>query len=267
MINKFKLSLNTGLIDKIAPTEAKFYAQAFDPVDLTLDELERSINEGIASSYQFEGNYRRTEYFLASGILVVEIDGGLTIEECLQIQIVETFGSLLYTTPSHSPDHHRFRLIFGLPRTIIDPNELRYASRALAQRLGGDMRQTNPAALFLGSRGCHFEQIGSSISDELLDELIQDGRTELANDSISNNRPTAHRSYRRLPATQSVTLANGTKSTLRDLVGNEPVYCPFHLDQKPSAFVASSKGNRFLHCSHCKKTWWMSGKDQLPDEI
>ena len=100
---------------------------------------------------------------------------------------------------------------------------------------------------------------GGSIPDVLLDELIEDGRTEVANDSISNNRPTANRSARRIPQTQSITLSNGERKTLRQIEGNTSVYCPYHYDTQPRAFVAQSRSGRYLHCSTCKMTWWMAG--------
>lgn len=258
-IQKLKLSINTKLIDKIEPAESRFYADAFEPCELTCEELEDCIRLGFAFSYQFDRNYRRSENFLASDILVVDIDGGLKIDEALGLPIIADFGSLLYTTQSHSIDHQRFRLVFALPRTLTDPNELQFAARALAQRLGGDHRQTHAAALFLGSSGCETEQLGSAISEDLLEELINDGRTNIVNDSISKSRPTANRSAWRLPPTLVVTLSDGTTDTLRSIQSPSPVYCPFHLDKRPTAFVAETHQGKFLHCSECRKTRWMSG--------
>ena len=267
-LRKLKLSINTKLIDKIEPAEARFFADAFEACELTCGELEECILQGYAFSFQFDRGWRRTENFLASDILVAEIDGGLKIDQALRLPIVADFASLLYTTQSHSIDHQRFRLIFALPRTLTSPNELRFASQALAQRLGGDIRYANAAALFLGSSDCHSEQIGSAISTEFLDELIEDGRTNVANDSVSNNRPTANRSQWRVPPTLSVTEINGTSVLLRNIEVPMPVYCPFHRDIRPTAFVADSARGRFLNCSSCQKTWWMSGANlQCPSAL
>jgi hypothetical protein len=256
---KLKLSINIELINKIEPSNTRSYAEGFEPCEVTLEELEETVRLGVAFSYQFEHDYRRSENFLASDVLVVEIDGGLKLNECLQIPLIENHCSFFYTTPSHTINHHRYRLVFATPRTITDPNELRYASRALAQRLGGDQRCTSPAGLFLGSSDCISERFDAAISDELLEELIGDGRNNVANDSIANNRPTANRSGRKIPQTQSITLADGTSQTLREIIDNRPVFCPFHHDARPGAFVAQSRKGRFLHCSNCQKTWWMAG--------
>jgi len=80
---KLKLSFNGKLIDKIEPSETRHYAVGFEPQDVTLKELEENIQLGFAFSYQFENGYRVSEGFLATDILVVDIDGGLKIHECL----------------------------------------------------------------------------------------------------------------------------------------------------------------------------------------
>ena len=42
----------------------------------------------------------------------------------LEDEIVRDHLTILYTTPSHTSERHRFRLIFALPRTIESAIEI-----------------------------------------------------------------------------------------------------------------------------------------------
>lgn len=259
-----KISFNDRLIDKNAPVDTKYFAEGFDPCEATLDEFETVVTSGVAFSYQFKNGYRRSEYFQATDVLAVDVDGGISIDDCLLIPIVEKYGSFFYTTPSHNSDHHRFRLVFVLPRTITDPNELRFATKALAQRLGGDLAATDAARMFYGSSNSVHIQLGSEVSHDFLNELIEDGRVVVSSDKIGKTGPTANRSALKVPPTLEITLADGTACAFREIDDKRPVYCPFHQDTWPSAFIAQTARGSFLHCADCQKTWWMAGS-MVPD--
>lgn len=259
--NKLKVSFNARLVDKIPPSEPRFYADSFEAVEVDAEEFEENIKLGFAFSYQFKNNYRNSENFLCSDVVVIDIDGGVTLGQALGNQTVKQYGTFCYTTASHNFDHHRFRLVFALPRTISDPNELKFATRALAQRLGGNKRSTDPARLFLGNSNCNFEQLGAAISPEFLDELLDDGRLEVMSESIMGNRTTANRSNYKVPPTLQITLANGTKTTLRQIDGTRKIQCPFHIGDSGEAFVSSGKQGQFLYCSDCGKVWRTSAPD------
>lgn len=173
---KLKLSLNDHLFNKDAPAGDQYRAEGFEAVELTLEELAIAVSEGTAYSAQFDGSYRNKDNFLASDIISLDFDGGVTIDQILENDVVRRHASLLYTTVSHSDDEHRFRLVFILPRTIECANEMRWATKALSLRLGSDPASTDAAHYFAGSQGCHTKLLDGSISPILLDELIEDGR-------------------------------------------------------------------------------------------
>ena len=166
-----QISVNQNLIDKIPPPETSAYKCGFEPINVTIGDLEELVGAGICFSYQFKDGIRNTNNFLRSDFLAVDMDGGRTINECLEDPIVKEFGSLFYTTPSHTPDHHRFRLVFTLPRAITDVNILRCAAVGLSRRLGGDLTATDGARIFYGSSDCQSKLLGKSISDEFLNEI------------------------------------------------------------------------------------------------
>lgn len=85
----------------------------------TDDDLIRVITSYCWSPFVFKGN-RKQENFLSTDFAVLDIDEGLTIEEAELIITNANFMSLCVPTTSHTPDNHRFRIIFPLARTITN---------------------------------------------------------------------------------------------------------------------------------------------------
>ena len=93
-----RLSVNSALIDKIAPTDKKSWSHGFETHELTIEELAKTVCElGYAFSYVFEGGVRKTENFLGADFLAVDVDGAQTIEHALKNRWVSKYCSLLYT--------------------------------------------------------------------------------------------------------------------------------------------------------------------------
>lgn len=262
MISKqLKFSVSPNFYNKYKrQDDSSAFTKGFEPVEFTVSELAETVAMGYAFSYQYAGGVRKAENFLASDILAVDVDVGRTVEEALNDQIVKAYGSLLYTTPSHSPDRHRYRLVFVLPRTITDANELKAATYALARRLGGDMAATDAARIFYGSQGCRIEELNRSIDDKFLSELIAEGKVVPVSDSIANkDRAVPSRSLP-LDRDYQFTTGKGELVKMGDVQEATPVYCPFHRDENPSGFISLNQNkSTFFHCSTCRTTHWMKG--------
>src|SRR3569623_2889181 len=102
---RLKLSINPAIINK-NEQEASFVT-GFENVHLTLSELAERIDRGLAFSSQLSGRRRKTSVS-CSGILTVDFDGRRSVTDVLADPFVRENASLLYTPPSHSPDHARF---------------------------------------------------------------------------------------------------------------------------------------------------------------
>ena len=111
-------SLNNDFLDRATKSDLSEYDNKFKNVSGSLQEMAEAIKDGEAFSYQYYNEERKTVNFLCSNFLVIDINDGRTITQVLEHQLVRNFYSLLYTTVNHTPDKHRFRLIFVLPRTI-----------------------------------------------------------------------------------------------------------------------------------------------------
>ncbi len=81
------------------------------------DELISIITNNAWSPSVFRGA-RKIEHFISTDFMVLDIDDGLTIEQA-ELRC-RNFGHcfLILPTTRHSPDLHKFRIIFPLVRTI-----------------------------------------------------------------------------------------------------------------------------------------------------
>jgi len=258
----YKLSLSMGFINKTPIKNKLAYKEGFQTFELTLRELREAIDLGMTLSYQFRDEKRSAENFEASDILAIDIDYGMTIAKALNHPIVKKYCSMFHTTFNHTQDHHRFRLIFVLPRTVTNAKELSDATRALAQRLGGDRAATDAARMFHGSKGCNPELFDKSIDHTFLDELIADGSTIPVSESISFEGSTSNRSDFRPEPLLTVKTSDGSYIQATTIDKLTPIHCPFHDDRNPSAFVSrNQRGSVYLSCPKCSKTWWLSDGD------
>ncbi|OIQ80256.1 origin of replication binding protein [mine drainage metagenome] len=262
-----KLSINNKIINK---NETGHWTQAkgFDPVDISPEEFAEFISLGFAFSFQFAGRYRKADNFICSDIIAADIDDGMTLEEAMDDEFVLNNACLLYTTASHTPENHRFRLVFQLPHTITDSDQMRNALRGLVRKFPmADKANTDPARQFYGSKGCNSHIFGKVLSEENLKLLLGLGHEpiNLPDRQDAKSGKSGFRSILTLEEDSEVRNARGEMVRLSDMESSKPVYCPFHHDKNPSAFTtASQSGVKGVHCSKCQETFWTKGKIPEP---
>ena len=253
MSKKLKLSVNPNIFNKTPQNPNVDWNTGFNPEELTLEELYKVINYGFSFSYQFKSGIRKSDNFICTDVIAVDMDGDRTIKETLNDDIVKKYGSLFYTTPSHTPEVHRFRIVFVLPRTIIDVVDINRSMTSLSRRLGGDMSVVDGGRLFFGSHNSNPTILGNSISDKYLGELIEDGKVSINSESKSYKGKTTNRSKLKLDMDMKVLSNGGNELILKNIDTKTSIHCPFHNDLKPSGFVSFNKqGYMYLHCSKCK---------------
>ena len=129
-----KIAINRHVINKATEkNEFALLARAFENVDVTQQELAELINRGFAFCAQHDNQHRKSTNFTKAGFIAVDIDHGLSIEEALNHPFVQQYASIFYTTPSHTDDNHRFRLIFELDRDIESAVEMKMAYKGISK--------------------------------------------------------------------------------------------------------------------------------------
>ena len=118
----------------------------------------RTLAEGMSNGCTFKPAYLNgttSKEFISQEIFALDFDDGFTIDEalnrCKQKNILPAFG---YTSFSHKPEHHKFRLIFHSDKVIKDCKERDKIQLALMTIFPEcDKVCKDPARLFFGGKG------------------------------------------------------------------------------------------------------------------
>ncbi|MBU9120532.1 plasmid replication protein, CyRepA1 family [Burkholderia multivorans] len=265
MQTKQKVAVNRHIINKIDrqdKEQLRTLTHEFENMELTADELAAFINDGHPFCAQHKGS-RKGENFVCSNVLAVDIDSGLLLDVALQDEYVQKFASFVYTTHSHTPEQHRFRIVFQLDRALNEPEDMRVAYQGIIRLFGGDESCKDACRLFFGSKGCNPIVLGNILPGAELDKLLIMGREVRVSDSdgdpeVRTKRlPVGNRSQISLGKGQLVQLAKGGSAALESLNTRTPIHCPVHLDRDASAMVVVNRnGKRGVFCSACASTFW-----------
>jgi hypothetical protein len=262
---KLRLAINRQLIGKNEAGRKDLFVYGWENVEVTLAKLAAAVTEGIAFTAQLTGK-RKAANFLASDVVSADIDRGMTIEQALDHPIVKQHAALIFTTSSHTPTAHRFRIVFVTPRTITDAREMRALARSLALRLGGDLAATDATRISYGNRGAQTWLVDGELSIELLDELIAQSINPPVTNRAAGGVLAGVRSALRLDPSQLIRLADGIVLPFSKVPPKSQVHCPFHADEHASAFICTSeRGVNGLRCSTCVGTYWPPGGEDDVD--
>jgi hypothetical protein len=136
--------------------------------------------------------HRRNNCWTKQDAFGLDFDHDLTIEEFLQrCEKLDLYPAFVYTTFSHSPEHHKFRAIFVSNQTVTD-YRVRYLMQYTLMKLfpEADSKCIDAARLFFGGRQIVYENYDAEI--DLLDIVRTYCITEEERDSI-NVRRNLHR--------------------------------------------------------------------------
>jgi hypothetical protein len=267
-----KIAINKNIVDKATQAVLVKHTGTFQNVDISAAELAQSVQSGYAFCAQHKGGWRQQSNFVEAGFLAVDIDHGLTVQNALDDEFVKQYASILYTTPSHSEDFPRFRLVFELEVSITDAVKMRNALTGLIMRLGGDTACKDACHMFFGSTTSTPNVIGKILPEQQVDELVaRTKETRLAVASMAGDQKRSNtRSIVVLPKDTEVKTESGVRFKLSEIPESERIFCPRHSDNKPSAVTLRSKqGNPGLYCSKCVTTYFLdngkggSGRDDI----
>ncbi|TPK41258.1 hypothetical protein FJ492_19845 [Mesorhizobium sp. B2-5-4] len=251
-----RFSINKRLINKDELGDTLARADGFEPCQVTVGELIANIKNGYAYCAELNGR-RKADNFVATDILSVDVDGGMTLSEALAHPFIQENASFIYSTCSHTPERHRFRVVFMLEETLLDANDVKAATRSLALKLHGDPKAIDPARMFYGNTDAEIFEIRMTLAPALVHALIEQTAAAGYNDRSIGAIGTG-RSRIQLPPEQIVRTAKGIEILLVNAPAKTEVHCPIHDDKNPSAFVVenANKRNKGVHCSACGVTYW-----------
>jgi|APTNR8051073442_1049403.scaffolds.fasta_scaffold00406_27 hypothetical protein len=207
-------------------------------------ELEQTFKTCNYSPIKWKGNYRAAVNFISATGFVVDIDNGTTLDEAELFLNQQNIKYALITSKSHSDTLHKFHILLPFGRKVYT----RENYKAIANRIKDELFPTldintlDAARYIFGSPDTSIYR--SSFTGKFLcideEKFVSDAWDDLFEVTLADS---------------SVELAVNVKMKRDQTV---PIYCPFHNDGSPSAFLAYSEENynHFIHCSSCGKTYW-----------
>lgn len=101
-------------------------------------------------------------------------DHQLTIEEALGHPFIKKHCALIYTTASHKPEWHKFRLVFLLPEYVQGADTVEACTRFLMQQLPHDPACKDASRVFYGSTEAEFPLVNpeATLPAEWIQEAI-----------------------------------------------------------------------------------------------
>lgn len=134
--------------------EVAHIQKALKPTTIDIKTLAEGLSHGCTFKPAFL-NGTTSKGFISQEIFALDFDDGFTIDEalnrCKQKNILPAFG---YTSFSHKPEHHKFRLIFHSDKVIKDCEERDKVQLALMTVFPEcDKVCKDSARLFFGGKG------------------------------------------------------------------------------------------------------------------
>lgn len=172
---KLKVAINTNWVGKHPPDMAKAekdawfrrYNGGFENYDIEVDQFIKLVAKDGYGFTPCVNGYRHSRNFIQAQHVGVDIDGGMEIEEALSHEFVERFASFLYTTPSHKPNDHHFRIVFVLDRPIKNKDKYVELVKATVDMFGrSDPACKDAARLFYGSKNSIVHILGNVLTLE-----------------------------------------------------------------------------------------------------
>ncbi len=174
--NKITVSVNRRMINKPSKSDFARLNKYFELCETTVGNLIESIRSGYTHSFVFSDNKRSSSNFASADVVMLDFDGTITITELLNHEWVKDYGAFVYTTPSHSAEQHRLRLVLILEDTVINGDVLQALMKGLVTILPqADKQCTDAARPFHGNTNAEVFEIGNILSNHERDRLIELG--------------------------------------------------------------------------------------------
>lgn len=182
-----KISFNPNIIGKPEKREDGYYyvdgkrvslGYNFINTDETWEAIFNFITEDgitIAPHLKDDDHSRSESNFDEHSIAMVDIDNGMTIEQLFDTPYYEQYGAGFYTTPSHTDDNPRFRIIHRLEQPITRSETMRKVYRALMAVYGyADPSCKDAARLFFGTPNCVIKECrGNLLTIDAVNNLVK----------------------------------------------------------------------------------------------
>ena len=171
-----KVALNTSYKNKPPEDVTRDFWHtfngAFHNYSLPVNQLRRAIREGYSFT-SWHSRYRKKDNFILGQHVGLDFDTGITVGELLSDEFTVSNASFIYTTPSHTREKPRLRLVFLMEQPITVPSLYAAVTEQMVRQYKlSDQKCKDPCRVFFGSENCEVIDIGKVMSTPVAAELI-----------------------------------------------------------------------------------------------
>jgi hypothetical protein len=148
---------------------------------MTVSEIIEAIGKGFSyccGHFKAEQDgtiARKSENWLYSDIIGIDIDSGLTIEQALKIPEMK-HAFLLHTSASHTPAKNRFRILIDIAKPIIDTEQYKKLMAYFIKVFGADQNCKDTGRAFFGNNNATFINITTGETIQYRNGKVYDNR-------------------------------------------------------------------------------------------
>ena len=224
-------------------TAAKTYNGAantwFKTATVPLADLAQYLTQHNYSTIHWQNGSRLEKNFIKAIGFVGDYDSGeRTIQEVHDDLTSQGFNHLIIPSKSHTAEHHKFHVVLQFDHPVFSSAGYKLIAEYIVKNIlpGSDPAVTDAARYIYGSR-------------DNVDSTCYWGGSDLKVVGLADiwNQET------------EILDRDSALITVSEISGKTSIYCPFHEDSNPSAFIDYSKksDNWYIHCSSCSETFWM----------
>jgi len=179
--NTYHIGIGPALNAKIAHGDPYWFTFNGSFVNKELPQLDiaSALYDGHAITTCCNPQWRKTENYKLGQHIGLDFDTEdkrSTIPELMKDSFIKKYASIIYTTPSHTPDKPRARVIFLLDQPIHQPNNYALAATSLLWIFGAaDPQCKDPVRFFYGGKpgATEMEWLNNELPVMLVKDLIQ----------------------------------------------------------------------------------------------
>lgn len=188
------ISVNPNVRNKVPKEGMVALQKGFQSKTLCVDDIVNHVLEGHAlvpawMDVDPEGNsLRQNTAFQKAQLVFLDIDNSIKengVKRCITdaegyTPLDKVIGNkryqelayLIYTSPSHTPEWHRYRIVFCLPEAVRDVNAYRKIVAAFIRRIGSDEACKSPVNIFYGNTAAEVFPYGNVLTQAFVDEVL-----------------------------------------------------------------------------------------------
>lgn len=243
MTTQQRKDLNDSIELSLAPKDYNASNSVnFKSREIRFKDLEQTLKRNNYSLIKWKDGIRDGINFQYSNGFIIDVDEGITISDAEAKLNSQNLNYFLISSKSHTSQKHKFHILILFNYRVYSKKTYAYIGEYLTKDIfnGSDPSVSDRARFIFGSpdnakvsacfQGNHLDVMGHG---EIWDRHLE---IKTSKDNILD----------------PLTVKKKTQ-----------IYCPFHQDNTPSAFIEYSKTSKnwFIRCSTCDQTFWMEKLD------